>query len=114
MVDEDALYEAITNGSIAGAALDVFSQEPPPAEHPLLGLDQVIVTPHLGASTTEAQEGVAFTVAEQMRDYLLTGALRGAVNVPMVGLKELNLMQPYVATWLNNSEDFRRNLSTSR
>ena len=97
LVDEGALYEAITNGSIAGAALDVFSQEPPPADHPLLSLDQVIVTPHLGASTTEAQEGVAFTVAEQMRDYLLTGALRGAVNVPMVGLKELNLMQPYVA-----------------
>jgi D-3-phosphoglycerate dehydrogenase len=97
LVDESALYEAITNGSIAGAALDVFSQEPPPADHPLLGLEQVIVTPHLGASTTEAQEGVAFTVAEQMRDYLLTGALRGAVNVPMVGLKELNLMQPYVA-----------------
>jgi len=96
LVDETALYEAITNGSIAGAALDVFSQEPPPADHPLLSLDQVIVTPHLGASTTEAQEGVAFTVAEQMRDYLLTGALRGAVNVPMVGLKELNLMQPYV------------------
>jgi D-3-phosphoglycerate dehydrogenase len=96
LVDEDALYEAISNGAIAGAALDVFSQEPPPAEHPLLGLDQVIVTPHLGASTTEAQEGVAFTVAEQMRDYLLTGALRGAVNVPMVGLKELNLLQPYV------------------
>jgi D-3-phosphoglycerate dehydrogenase len=96
LVDESALYEAITNGSIAGAALDVFSQEPPPADHPLLGLEQVIVTPHLGASTTEAQEGVAFTVAEQMRDYLLTGALRGAVNVPMVGLKELNLMQPYV------------------
>jgi D-3-phosphoglycerate dehydrogenase / 2-oxoglutarate reductase len=66
-------------------------------DHPLLGLEQVIVTPHLGASTTEAQEGVAFTVAEQMRDYLLTGALRGAVNVPVVGLKELNLLQPYVA-----------------
>jgi len=96
LVDEDALYEAIKNGSIAGAALDVFSQEPPPADHPLLALDQVITTPHLGASTTEAQEGVAFTVAEQMRDYLLTGALRGAVNVPVVSLKELNLMQPYV------------------
>jgi len=96
LVDEDALYDAITNGTIAGAALDVFSQEPPPADHPLLNLDQVIVTPHLGASTTEAQEGVAFTVAEQMRDYLQTGALRGAVNVPMVGLKELNVMQPYI------------------
>ena len=96
LVDENALYEAIKNGTIAGAALDVFSQEPPPSDHPLLGLDQVIVTPHLGASTTEAQEGVALTVAEQMRDYLLTGALRGAVNVPMVGMKELSLMQPYI------------------
>ncbi len=95
LVDETALYEAIKDGTIAGAAVDVFTQEPPPSDHPLLGLEQVIVTPHLGASTTEAQEGVAFTVAEQMRDYLLTGVLRGAVNVPMVGLKELSLMQPY-------------------
>jgi D-3-phosphoglycerate dehydrogenase / 2-oxoglutarate reductase len=97
LVDEDALYEAITGGTIAGAALDVFSQEPPTADHPLLNLDQVIVTPHLGASTTEAQEGVAFTVAEQMRDFLLTGALRGAVNVPALGMKELSVLQPYVA-----------------
>jgi len=97
LVDEDALYEAITNGSIAGAALDVFSEEPPPADHKLLHLDQVIVTPHLGASTKEAQEGVAFTVAEQMRDFLLTGALRGAVNVPAISVKEFNLIQPYVA-----------------
>ena len=96
LVDEEALAEAIKNGTIAGAAVDVFTKEPPPPDHPLLGLEQVIVTPHLGASTTEAQEGVAYTVAEQMRDYLLTGALKGAVNVPMVGLKELNLMQPYV------------------
>jgi D-3-phosphoglycerate dehydrogenase len=96
LVDEDALYEAINNGSIAGAALDVFVQEPPTADHPLLKLDQVIVTPHLGASTTEAQEGVALTVAEQMRDFLLTGALRGAVNVPALGMKELSLLQPYV------------------
>ena len=97
LVDEAALVEAIANGTIAGAALDVFSQEPPPPDHPLLNLDQVIVTPHLGASTTEAQEGVAFTVAEQMRDFLLTGALRGAVNVPALGMKELSVLQPYVA-----------------
>jgi D-3-phosphoglycerate dehydrogenase len=96
LVDEAALHEAIGNGTIAGAALDVFAQEPPAPDHPLLHLDQVIVTPHLGASTTEAQEGVAFTVAEQMRDFLLTGALRGAVNVPAVGMKELSLLQPYV------------------
>ena len=97
LVDEEALYEALTNGSIAGAALDVFSQEPPPADYKLLQLDQVIVTPHLGASTKEAQEGVAFTVAEQMRDFFLTGALRGAVNVPAMSIKEFNLIQPYVA-----------------
>jgi D-3-phosphoglycerate dehydrogenase len=97
LVDEDALYEALMSGSISGAALDVFSEEPPPVDHRLLQLDQVIATPHLGASTTEAQEGVAFTVAEQMRDFLLTGALRGAVNVPAISVKEFNLMQPYVA-----------------
>src|SRR5205085_12337566 len=96
LVDEEALYEAIGNGTIAGAAFDVFTQEPPPADHPLLKLDQVIVTPHLGASTTEAQEGVAFTVAEQMRDYLLTGVLRGAVNVPALSAKESAALQPYL------------------
>lgn len=96
LIDEDALYEAIKSGIVAGAALDVFVQEPPPGDHPLLGLDEVIATPHLGASTTEAQEGVAFTVAEQMRDYLLTGALRGAVNVPALGAKELQTLQPFL------------------
>src|SRR5438132_10958478 len=97
LVDEQALYEAIKSGRIAGAALDVFEQEPPPADHPLLALEQVIATPHLGASTTEAQEGVAFTVAEQMRDYLLTGALRGAVNIPAIDQKQLTALQPYLA-----------------
>jgi D-3-phosphoglycerate dehydrogenase len=97
LVDEQALQEAIRSGIVAGAALDVFAQEPPPADHPLVALDQVIATPHLGASTTEAQEGVAFTVAEQMRDYLLSGALRGAVNVPAMGAKELNALQPYIS-----------------
>jgi D-3-phosphoglycerate dehydrogenase len=97
LVDETALLTALKSGNVAGAALDVFEQEPPPPDHPLLSLDAVIATPHLGASTTEAQEGVAFTVAEQMRDYLLTGALRGAVNVPSLGAKELSLLQPYLA-----------------
>ena len=97
LIDEQALFHAIYSGKIAGAALDVFEQEPPPRDHPLLKLEEVIVTPHLGASTTEAQEGVAFTVAEQMRDYLLTGALRGAVNVPALGTKELALLQPHLS-----------------
>jgi D-3-phosphoglycerate dehydrogenase / 2-oxoglutarate reductase len=96
LVDERALLDAIKEGIVAGAALDVFEQEPPAADHPLLALEEVIATPHLGASTKEAQEGVAVTVAEQMRDYLLTGALRGAVNVPALGAKELNALQPYV------------------
>jgi D-3-phosphoglycerate dehydrogenase len=96
LVDEGALYDAIKSGTVAGAALDVFVDEPPPPDHPLLLLDEVIVTPHLGASTAEAQEGVAFTVAEQMRDYLLSGALRGAVNVPALGTKELAVLRPYI------------------
>lgn len=96
LIDEEALFNAIKSGVVAGAALDVFVDEPPAADHPLLSLEEVIATPHLGASTTEAQEGVAFTVAEQMRDYLLTGALRGAVNVPSLGAKELNVLQPYI------------------
>jgi D-3-phosphoglycerate dehydrogenase len=96
LVDEGALYDAIKSGTVAGAALDVFVEEPPSADHPLLTLDEVIATPHLGASTAEAQEGVAFTVAEQMRDYLLSGALRGAVNVPSLGTKELAVLRPYI------------------
>lgn len=96
LVDESALYDAIKSGKVAGAALDVFEQEPPPKDHPLLALDEVIVTPHLGASTSEAQEGVAITVAEQMRDFLLSGALRGAVNIPSIGAQELNALYPYI------------------
>jgi D-3-phosphoglycerate dehydrogenase len=96
LIDEQALFQAIKSGVVAGAALDVFEEEPPAKNHPLLELDEVIATPHLGASTTEAQEGVAFTVAEQMRDYLLTGALRGAVNVPALGTKELSVLKPYI------------------
>lgn len=96
LIDEAALLEALNSGIVAGAALDVFEKEPPAPDNPLLALDQVIITPHLGASTTEAQEGVAFTVAEQMRDYLLSGALKGAVNVPALGTKELGTLQPYI------------------
>jgi D-3-phosphoglycerate dehydrogenase len=95
LVDEAALYKAIKEGIVAGAALDVFEQEPPAADNPLLSLDQVIVTPHLGASTTEAQEGVAVTVAEQMRDFLENGNLHGAVNLPAIPTEDLKALRPY-------------------
>lgn len=95
LVDEAALADALDAGTVAGAALDVFSQEPPAADNPLLNNPKVIITPHLGASTREAQEGVAVTVAEEIRDYLLTGALRGAVNVPALGSEVLRKLQPY-------------------
>ena len=83
IVNEKDLYEAITSGKVAGAALDVFEKEPP-GEHPLLKLEQVICTPHLGASTGEAQENVAVGLAQQVKDFLLTGAIRNAVNVPQL------------------------------
>jgi len=96
LVDETALLEAIENGTVEGAALDVFAAEPLAADSLLLKNPKIITTPHLGASTTEAQEGVALTVAEQMRDYLLTGALRGAVNAPSLAAKELEALQPFI------------------
>jgi D-3-phosphoglycerate dehydrogenase len=96
LVDERALYDAIKEGRVAGAALDVFEEEPPPADHPLLSLEEVVATPHLGASTREAQEGVAVIVAEQMRDFFLTGAVRGAVNTPAVGALEMKALGPYL------------------
>lgn len=96
LVDEDALVDAIESGKVAGAALDVFEMEPLPANSRLLANERIITTPHLGASTTEAQEGVALTVAEQMRDYLLYGELRNAVNAPSLAAKELNALKPYI------------------
>ena len=74
-------------GHIAGAAFDVFAKEPA-HENPLFGLDNVICTPHLGAATTEAQENVAIQVAEQMSDYLLTGAISNAINFPNITAEE--------------------------
>ncbi len=80
LIDEAALLDALNSGHVGGAALDVFEQEPLPADSPLLNHEQIIVTPHLGASTAEAQEKVALRVAEQIAAYLNDGAVRNAVN----------------------------------
>jgi D-3-phosphoglycerate dehydrogenase len=95
IVHEGALYDAIQQGIVAGAALDVFEVEPPRG-NPLLTLDQVIATPHLGASTDEAQENVANAVAEQMIDYLLRGTIRNAVNAPNIDGAILARLRPYL------------------
>ncbi len=96
LVDEAALADAISSGKVAGAALDVFEQEPLNADNPLLQLDRVICTPHLGASTQEAQLGVATMIAEQVLDYLQNGAVRGAVNMPAVSAELMAAIGPYI------------------
>ncbi len=96
LIDELALVDAIKEGIVAGAALDVFENEPPPADHPLLKLDQVIYTPHLGASTQEAQVSVAVAIAHQMVDFFRTGAVFGAVNAPSVSAEILTEVGPYI------------------
>ncbi len=96
IVDEDALAVAIGDGKVAGAALDVFAQEPPPAEHPLLKLDQVICTPHLGAATDEAQINVAIAIAQQVVNYLTRGVIQDAVNVPSISPELLDVLGPYL------------------
>ena len=96
LVDEEALIEAIEEGRIAGAALDVFEREPPAASHPLLHHDSVIVTPHLGASTVEAQDRVALDVAQQTLDVLNGRQARYAVNAPIVPPRDLEYMIPYI------------------
>ncbi len=81
IVDEQALADALRSGKLAGAAVDVFSKEPPPPDNPLLSLENCVVTPHLGASTTEAQVNVAVDVAEQIVSVLQGGPARSAVNL---------------------------------
>ncbi|MGH7848565.1 MAG: phosphoglycerate dehydrogenase [Candidatus Binatia bacterium] len=97
IVDENDLLEALRSGKVAGAALDVFVEEPPSPNHPLLQSDHVIATPHLGASTDEAQLNVAIAVCEQIVDFLQRGIVRYAVNVPSVSPELLNLLRPYLS-----------------
>ncbi|MDE2444657.1 MAG: phosphoglycerate dehydrogenase [Alphaproteobacteria bacterium] len=96
LVDEDALYDALISKHVAGAALDVFVTEPA-TEHKLFALDNVVATPHLGASTGEAQENVALQVAEQMADYLVKGAVSNALNMPSISAEEAPRLKPFVA-----------------
>ncbi len=95
IVDEQALYQALKGGKVGGAALDVFEKEPL-KESPLLELDNFICTPHLGASTAEAQENVAIAIARQIVDYLKRGVIRNAVNAPSLEPEVLSKIQPYL------------------
>ena len=95
LVDEDALAQALDSGHLAGAALDVFVTEPAKT-HPLFGNEKLICTPHLGASTLEAQDTVALQIAEQMSDFLISGAVSNAINMPSVTASEAPVLKPYI------------------
>ena len=96
LIDETALADAIESGHVAGAALDVFEKEPP-ADWRLAQLPQVVATPHIAASTAEAQELVGLETAAAVRDYLMLGVIRNAVNFPAIGAEDMKLLQPFLA-----------------
>ena len=96
IIDEAALAEAVKQGKVSGAALDVFEKEPLSAESELLKLDNVVLTPHLGASTEEAQLNVAVEVAEIVRDALLGKCIRNAANYPCVETEVFKVLEPYI------------------
>jgi D-3-phosphoglycerate dehydrogenase len=96
LIDENALRDLLESGHVAGAALDVFETEPA-KENPLFGAPNFICTPHLGASTTEAQVNVALQVAEQMSDYLVNGGVTNALNMPSLSAEEAPKLKPYMA-----------------
>jgi D-3-phosphoglycerate dehydrogenase / 2-oxoglutarate reductase len=96
LIDENALYEPLKSGRIAAAALDVYETEPPPADFPLRTLSNIVFTPHLAASTAEAQESVGLEIAKAIRSVLLEGVIRNAVNVPNIDAKTLAIIAPYL------------------
>ncbi|GIK52492.1 MAG: D-3-phosphoglycerate dehydrogenase [Planctomycetes bacterium] len=96
LIDEAALLEALNSGKCAGAALDVFEQEPPAGDHPLVRHPRVVCTPHLGASTVDAQEHVAEIICKAVSDYLLTGAISGAVNLPSLSAERFAQIKPWL------------------
>ena len=96
LVDEAAAKAALDTGHLGGLALDVFEVEPPPADFPLFGAKKVVFTPHLGASTAEAQENVGIEVAHQVKDFLVTGEIRNAVNMPNLDSRTLESVGPYL------------------
>lgn len=96
IVDEAALLDALNDGRVGGAALDVLVEEPPPPDHPLVQHEKVICTPHLGASTEQAQVNVAIAVAEQVRDFLLSGIVNNTVNMPSISKEEYTRIRPYL------------------
>jgi D-3-phosphoglycerate dehydrogenase / 2-oxoglutarate reductase len=96
LIDESALVEALLHGQVAGAALDVFESEPLPADSPLRTAPNVVLTPHLGASTAEAQESVGIEIAQSIRAVLLEGTIRNAVNMPNLDAKTLAIIGPHL------------------
>ena len=97
LIDELALLEAINEDEIAGAALDVYEEsEPPPKGYPLLESKKIIFTPHLGASTNEAQENVGIEIARNVRNFLVDGTIINSVNTPSVDSKTAKMLEPYL------------------
>jgi D-3-phosphoglycerate dehydrogenase len=96
LIDEAALKDALESGHVAAAALDVFEVEPPPADFPLRALPNIVFTPHLGASTAEAQENVGIEIAQSIRAALLDGEIRNAVNMPSIDAKTFAIVKPYL------------------